>query len=301
MIRPDTLVGERRLDAVSEGSRLIEIHECSTDRAEAELVVHSIERTIGGSAFFSMDSGRVESSEGESLSFGDFAILYRTKAQAEIIAEAFTRSGMPFRVHSHESLIDAAGVPTVLRAMDEVRRSMTVETTVPEILEAAVLAVRAQVPEIDHSLESLRALAARHRSSYARFRSELSLGVDVDLWDPRAEAVSLLTLHASKGLEFPVVFIVGCEDGILPFRLPDGKGNPTEERRLFFVGMTRAKRRLILTRAERRVWRGATRTLAPSPFLEAIAKELQDEHAHRAARKPKSKYRQLTLFDETPP
>jgi superfamily I DNA/RNA helicase len=68
----------------------------------------------------------------------------------------------------------------------------------------------------ESSLAALRLVAARHGDDLAQFRSEIALGVDADLWDPRADRVSLLTLHAAKGLEFPVVFIVGCEDGLLP-------------------------------------------------------------------------------------
>lgn len=96
---------------------------------------------------------------------------------------------------------------------------------------------------------------------------------EVDALDPRAEAVTLLTLHAAKGLEFPVVFLAGCEDGLLPLRMPGSK--PTddeiaEERRLFFVGLTRAQRRLFLSHAARRFRWGSERDSRPSPFLSSI-------------------------------
>ena len=87
--------------------------------------------------------------------------------------------------------------------------------------------------------------------------------------------MSLLTLHAAKGLEFAVVFIVGLEDGLLPLHWgePDDAAM-AEERRLFYVGMTRAKDRLILSRARQRHWRGRTQMLEPSPFLRDIENEL---------------------------
>ena len=74
-----------------------------------------------------------------------------------------------------------------------------------------------------------------------------------------SDAVSLMTLHASKGLEFPAVFICGVNEGILPLESEKGKSDEEEERRLFFVGMTRAKEELVLTVSDR-----------PSPFLEEL-------------------------------
>jgi DNA helicase II / ATP-dependent DNA helicase PcrA len=101
----------------------------------------------------------------------------------------------------------------------------------------------------------------------------LSLGVEVDTWDPRADRISLLTLHAAKGLEFPVVFVVGCADGLLPLRwpgtAPDNADTEqvSEERRLLFVGMTRAQQHLYLSHAAERVHHGTSWTTSRSPFL----------------------------------
>jgi DNA helicase-2/ATP-dependent DNA helicase PcrA len=100
----------------------------------------------------------------------------------------------------------------------------------------------------------------------------------VDTWDPRADRVSLLTLHAAKGLEFPVVFLVGCEDGLLPLRFGGGLSaeEVAEERRLLFVGMTRARSHLFLSHARRRAWRGSVREAERSPFLADIQAALLD-------------------------
>lgn len=108
------------------------------------------------------------------------------------------------------------------------------------------------------------------------------------------EHVSLLTLHAAKGLEFRVVFVVGLEDGILPLRFGTEAASP-EERRLFYVGMTRAEDHLILTRARERRWRGKIQALPPSPFLQDIESELLKVQRNEALRhKPPD--RQLSLF-----
>ncbi|GAB2977076.1 3'-5' exonuclease [Amycolatopsis acidiphila] len=129
-----------------------------------------------------------------------------------------------------------------------------------------VLARGGAAAEIHTAVDLLKPLASRCGDDLARFRTELSLGVEVDTWDPRADRVSLLTLHAAKGLEFPVVFVVGCEDGLLPLRWPGtepAEEELAEERRLLFVGITRAQRHLYLSHAAER----GGRTSGRSRFL----------------------------------
>jgi len=90
-----------------------------------------------------------------------------------------------------------------------------------------------------------------------------------------------MTLHAAKGLEFPVVFIIGCEDHLLPLDLRGMKSHTEEERRLFYVGMTRAKEHLYLTYAKRRQLFGQTLIQNPCPYLADIAEELKAYEALR--------------------
>jgi superfamily I DNA/RNA helicase len=123
----------------------------------------------------------------------------------------------------------------------------------------------------------LAPLAARCGTDLDRFLDEFALGAEVDTWDPRADRISLLTLHAAKGLEFPVVFIVGCEDGLLPLRPWHGaEVDYAEERRLLFVGMTRATTRLVLLTAAERSIHGAVTKCPPSPFLASVDPALLD-------------------------
>jgi DNA helicase-2/ATP-dependent DNA helicase PcrA len=119
---------------------------------------------------------------------------------------------------------------------------------------------------------------------------------EADFFDPRADRVSLITLHAAKGLEFPVVFIAGLEDGLLPLRFGEvDDAALAEERRLLYVGMTRARDRLFLSRALERPWRGRIRRLEPSPFLGDIEAELvRLERMPRARGRPED--RQLRLL-----
>lgn len=114
----------------------------------------------------------------------------------------------------------------------------------------------------------------------------------------RPEAISLMTLHRSKGLEFSVVFILGCEEGVIPYYGQE-KSNflllKEEERRLFYVGMTRAKSRLFLSWAKSRFLFGKTMDQGPSCFLQEFEKDLQ-EWKERLQQKKKRPL-QPTLFD----
>jgi superfamily I DNA/RNA helicase len=158
---------------------------------------------------------------------------------------------------------------------------------------------RVLVGQIRTALELLTPLAERAGADLDRFLAELALGAEVDVWDPRADRVSLLTLHAAKGLELPVVFVVGCEDGLLPLHWPGAGGDAeeataelAEERRLFFVGLTRARTHLLLTLARQRTWRGAHTEPAPSRFLADIDDALL-ERGTRAARRREVQLRLL--------
>jgi ATP-dependent DNA helicase UvrD/PcrA len=107
------------------------------------------------------------------------------------------------------------------------------------------------------------------------FLEKVSLVSDIDELNEKTDAVTLITLHQSKGLEFPAVFIVGLEEGILPHRKSfDAPEEMEEERRLCYVGITRAKKRLYLLRSYRRSLFGGTTANPPSRFLQDISPHL---------------------------
>ncbi|MDR2755166.1 MAG: UvrD-helicase domain-containing protein [Planctomycetaceae bacterium] len=105
-----------------------------------------------------------------------------------------------------------------------------------------------------------------------KFLEQASLASDIDDLDRESDAVSLMTLHAAKGLEFPVVYIIGIEEGILPHERAQNDMQIEEERRLFFVGITRAKWELRLSRVDRRGFRGSSTTAITSRFLLELPK-----------------------------
>jgi DNA helicase II / ATP-dependent DNA helicase PcrA len=150
-------------------------------------------------------------------------------------------------------------------------------------------------PEAALGLEALRSFAEGFGADLPGFLARASLCVRESEASRTAQCVSLLTFHAAKGLEFPVVFIAGAEDGIAPMRRAargdePGRDDPGEERRLFYVAMTRARDQLFITHCARRSRHGAERDQAPSPFLADIPPELVEAGGRRG------RGRQLTLF-----
>ena len=269
----------------------ITIQTAPSERAEAESVVAAIERMIGGHSFFSIDSGRAIPALQTERSFADFAVLYRSDAQSAPLCEALERSGIPYKKNSHRPLMDEPAVRILLQELAD-----SGEATLADGLRAAAerLRQRGDASDCAVALQRLFALARSCGTDRARLNDAAALTTDAEFYDPRADRVSLLTLHAAKGLEFPIVFIVGLEDGVLPLHwgTPD-EAAMAEERRLFYVGMTRAKDRLILSRARQRFWRGRPRTLEPSPFLRDIEAALV-KHVQGARTKPQE--RQLKLL-----
>ena len=296
--------------ASATAAALIGFHEAADERAEAAWIAREIERLLGGASFYALDTGRAAAHGHDGLGLSDIAILYRTDAQAEPLGQALTRAGLPFQKSSHDLLERRTGVPEIVR---EMRLAAAPAGPAPgpaavgDRLRGAVrtLAARAgdsaaAAMDVRAAGEVLAPLARRCGADLERFLTEISLGAETDALDPRGDAVTLLTMHAAKGLEFEVVFLAGCEQGLLPLWLP-GRGPMTdadlaEERRLLFVGITRARARLFLTCASRRTRYGSTRDTGPSPYLAAIAETLLDRSKAKAARPGRPADRQLRLL-----
>jgi DNA helicase-2/ATP-dependent DNA helicase PcrA len=146
------------------------------------------------------------------------------------------------------------------------------------------------------ALDRLTAIPAACGPDAAGFLAAIALHSDTDAFHPRAEKAALMSMHAAKGLEFSVVFIAGCEDGLIPYRrAADERIDAEEERRLFYVAMTRARQRLYLSWAKQRRVFGNTAVCEVSPFVRDIEERLRKDETPRAGRK-KKKDDQLHLF-----
>jgi superfamily I DNA/RNA helicase len=151
----------------------------------------------------------------------------------------------------------------------------------------------------EENLATLLAISRSFADRSTEFLARLSLENEQDMYDPRAERVALMTMHASKGLEFSVLFIAGCEDGLIPYRKKkDHGGDPAEERRLFYVALTRAQEKVFLTHVNERLWFGQKTKQRISPFVESIEEDLKQYKRPFLRRPaPKKEDPQLKLFE----
>jgi uncharacterized protein (TIGR00375 family) len=298
-IAPATLVPGRRLDPAKTDPQaaLIGHYPANSTADEADFVLRTVDELVGGVSHGSLDSGRVDARAvaQAGLGFSDIAVLYRTDAQAAAIVAALSRGGVPVRKRSHDRLTGRPAVPALARELrftgtgSVSRRLLAARQTLLDRYATPTLDLDLTAPAVPDpadvyaAVELLGPLAESSGDDLEAFLAALATGAEVDAWDPRADAVTLLTLHAAKGLEFPVVFIVGCEDGLIPLR-PGGGAAPisgaevAEERRLFFVGLTRAQDRLFVSHTRRR---------PPSPFLASIDNALLDNRGEDLPRPPR--------------
>lgn len=281
---------------------------------------------VGGTSYFSLDSERVTEDDDAGRSFADFAVLYRLGTQSQLLIEAFQRSGMPFQTigqtpfYEHkeikailaclwfiynpastfrlEQAVSKKQLKSLTARLNDLRQAGTAQP-VGRLIESINQHL---APDLDEKraerIQQLLRRAAPFENRLPDFLESTVLQKETDAYDPRADRVTLMTLHAAKGLEFPVVFVVGCEENLLPFQMEGKSFDLAEERRLFYVGMTRAQHKLILTHAKTRFLFGQKQQNEPSRFLADIENALKEIKA-MAARKPvkeKPDSAQLKLF-----
>jgi superfamily I DNA/RNA helicase len=271
---------------------------CASDEwEEAETIAELIAGAVGGTSLLSIDGSA------EPLAFHDIAVLFRMARQGDAIAEAMRRKNLPFSRAGHDLLTSR---PPVATLASELRRNL--HAPGPATLDVEIhrdvgrkpvtdLIMRLGVhgpgdPAFRAAIELLATLAHPFGTDAKAFLDALPLLYETDL-DLETQKVALLTLHAAKGLEFPLVIIAGCEDGLVPLKVPGLSTNFEEERRLLYVGMTRAKTRLVLASARARTLFGRKIENERCPFLAHLEADVFQEHRLRDRRRPP---RQLSLL-----
>ena len=222
-------------------------------------------------------------------------------ATIALLSERGIIDGMPLLAVAARTDVLAGLRPAARSALEEfvalVRRlrEQAVDASVDELLRTLAEQIRymdhlrAEGPEGVERIENVREMIAGAAEVVAddggevgltpldHFLQKATLVTGVDRLDPDADAVTMMTMHNAKGLEFPLVFVSGLEDGLFPLaRAAEDPKQLEEERRLFYVGITRAEQKLYLTCAEQRRRNGELMFSIPSRFLKVITPALAD-------------------------
>ncbi|HCA39451.1 MAG TPA: ATP-dependent DNA helicase PcrA [Phycisphaerales bacterium] len=176
-------------------------------------------------------------------------------------------SGGPIEI----SLADLVARVLDESGMEQSLRSNAQEEDIDRVANLQELVSAASERELEQDAAAEVDAPASLAGRLASWLESITLVADADMIDPEQGAVTLMSLHASKGLEFDVVAIVACEQGVLPHaRALDDIGQMEEERRLCYVGMTRARKHLLMGHANSRTQRGQHERMSPSRFLDEI-------------------------------
>jgi DNA helicase-2/ATP-dependent DNA helicase PcrA len=216
------------------------------------------------------------------------AVLVRTHAQITLLAEALREAGIPHRVRGGSAFLERPALRRALRDLRDGHRPLGTALTDLEaqLAEAQLSDLEVPVgdqPDADSAALDLLVRMGRDylrldaTGSGATFAAWLAATVQREDEGPRHDAVDLLTFHAAKGLEWPVVHLAGLEDGYVPISFARSAAAKAEEARLLYVAMTRAQKDLLLSWAEQRTFAGKVVDRRRSPLLANVT-ERADDH-----------------------
>jgi len=292
---------------VSKGTP-VQLISCQTSRDEAKYIVSTIEKRVGGTSFLYYDSGS-DHEQGD-VQFGDIAILYRNNSFADFLEKEFIHQGIPYQIIGKNPFwqqVEVRSIVLLLKSLiDPSYQEHPLITALP-IDFKSLSKIKRESEQIGNIIEKSGIFEEYKQDENAQKNIELLLSIIDDInagelvevisrlsllsretyVDKRANCVRLMTLHQSKGLEFDTVFIAGTEEGYIPSLKDKTEEEIEEERRLFYVGMTRAKNRLYITKTRKRIIWGKRRLRTPSRFLDELETDNVEKIHFQVKRKRK--------------
>ncbi|MGH7196824.1 MAG: ATP-dependent helicase [Candidatus Saccharimonadales bacterium] len=272
--------------------------EVLNEYTEADWVVGQIERHIGGSDLL---KGSEHHTAEKARTFGDFAVLYRTHHVARIVRERLDAAAIPYQVAGEGSPYHLPAIACTIEALRRIAGRQPVETPGLKLSPTQLkLKTDQKVSELAQTVAKKCGFDSKTEPALRQFLNSLvrfdEQGLDAaldhlesiaeqDFYDPSADAVTLSTIHAAKGLEFTHVFLIAAEQGIIPHLQSSRPTSLEEERRLFYVAVTRAREQLDITYTQTR----ARKPASPSQFITEIAEELLPRQADEAIATQKRK------------
>ncbi len=286
----------------------IKISNHPSDKAEAEYIAREIEKLIGGLRFFSIDSNVTDGTEENIInSLSEIAVLVRTQRQFPAIIKAFQDHSIPYQIIGEKPFYKMPPVSEIIDILEYLLnpdnnflkqkilpylskiKDIDIKTSTQEVIKQIVEKTGINNDQVERLIN-----IASGQPDLHKFLNSIKISDIQDDYQTDSEAIALMTLHASKGLEFDCVFIPGLEEGLLPYTIYKDDTNIEEERRLLYVGMTRSKRLLYISHAKSRYLLNRQWQMKPSRFLKAIKQELLEIEKNEYKTKPKDN--QLKLF-----
>lgn len=312
---------ERKLIPQKQSGMPVRIVTASGEMSEDIFVAKEINRLIGGIDMLDAQGHMEVGDDRRARSFSDIAVLYRTNRQAELLETCLKKEGIPYVVAGREAFLMEPAVRgtlcffkallnpedcgarrlslkllwklpedemsgTVFDAMAEKYQKKLKKEKPRKVLEAWISDMNLQEEE---GVAKLASMSVFYKNM-AEFLDILTFGQESDLKrcggkTYTSDSVTLMTLHGSKGLEFPVVLMCGVRKGLIPLESGKQEIGEAEERRLFYVGMTRARDELFLITSQE-----------PSPFLKDIPEEVTARE-HAGKQRDPGMGKQMSLFE----
>ena len=272
-----------QLAAVRPTAGRVRLVETLDEYREAAWIVSEIEAGVGGIGMLG-----VGADDPEATGFRDYAVLYRTHRVAAALVRKLDESGIPFQIAGEGSPYERTEVRQIVDALTLLAgetadgdtagawlwaelRPLVGQVAVTELLQRVADQIGGyEEAARQRELGQLLSVATRFGSDAVAAAGYFAALRESEYYDPAAEAVTLATIHAAKGLEFEHVFVLGVEDGLLPHQRPGAAVDSGEEQRLFYVAVTRPKRWLDLVHARTRGGQSAV----VSRFVAPLAPEL---------------------------